>query len=270
MGHTHLLIGAGRMGGALLKGWTQGRRPTVSVDEIAILDPKPGVDAQAVIEAGAAHLQALSKPMKDIDHLILAVKPQLFDTAIGEISPYIPKTCLVTSIMAGVNIERLGAAFPDCPIVRAMPNTPASIGAGITAFTVTRSVSKSQKKAVKRLLSAVGKAEEVATENMIDIVTAVSGSGPAYVFYLVESLESAAVNVGMSADQAAIFARETIIGAGALLKKSNEPAEALRIAVTSPGGTTQAALDVLMSEGGMAPLMKAAVRSALKRAKELS
>ena len=270
MGHTHLIVGAGRMGGALIKGWTRGRKPVVSPERIAILDPSPGDDAKAAIEAGAAHLEALTQTMRDVEHLIIAVKPQMFDQTAPKLAEFIPQTTLVTSIMAGVSLARLADAFPERPLVRAMPNTPASIGAGMTAFTTSAGVSKSQKKDVKRLLSAAGKVEEVASEHMIDIVTSVSGSGPAYVFYLTEALEAAALDVGMPADIAPLFARETIIGAAELLKKSDMPAEAQRIAVTSPGGTTQAALDVLMGEGGMAPLMKLAVRAALKRAKELS
>ena len=123
---------------------------------------------------------------------------------------------------------------------------------------------------MKRLLKAAGRVEEVASEHMIDVVTSVSGSGPAYVFYMVEALEAAALDAGMPADIAPLFARETIIGAGELLKQSDQPASDLRVAVTSPNGTTQAALDVLMSENGLAPLMKQTVRAALKRAKELS
>lgn len=270
MGHTHLIVGAGRMGGALIKGWTSGRKPSVALENLAILDPHPGPDAMAAIEAGATHLRAISAPMPDLTHLVLAVKPQMFDDIAGQIAPFIPQTCLVTSIMAGVSLLRLNEAFPERPLIRAMPNTPAAIGAGISAFTATANVSKPQKSSVKRLLSAAGKVEEVESEHMIDIVTAVSGSGPAYVFYLVEALHAAALDAGMPADIAPSFARETIIGAGALLKKSDQSAETLRVAVTSPNGTTQAALDVLMSENGLAPLMKQTVRAALKRAKELS
>lgn len=270
MAHTHLIVGAGRMGGALVKGWTRGRRPVVHPEALAILDPKPGSDAQAAIEAGATHFTSITSEMEGLDHLILGVKPQMFDKVVTSFAQYIPETCLITSIMAGVSLTRIGAVFPNRPLVRAMPNTPAAIGAGMTAFTASSEVSKSQKKAVRKLLAASGKVEEVSSEQMIDVVTSVSGSGPAYVFYMVEALQAAALDVGMSAELAPIFARETIIGAAALLKGSDVAAADLRIAVTSPGGTTQAALDVLMGEEGMAPLMKAAVRAALKRAKELS
>ena len=270
MSPTHLMIGAGRMGGALIKGWVKGRKPCVAPANIAIIDPRPGVDAQAAIEAGSVHFTELSKAMPDLTHAILAIKPQMFDKAAPDFAAFIPKDCVVISIMAGVSLARLSAAFPGRPLVRAMPNTPSSIGAGMTAFTVTDDLSAAQKMSVKKLLSAAGKVEEVATEAMIDVVTAISGSGPAYVFYLTEALEAAALDIGLPSELAPIFARETIIGAAALMKQSAEPAGDLRVAVTSPGGTTQAALDVLMSETGMAPLMKLTVRAALKRAKDLS
>jgi len=191
------------MGGAMIKGWTKGRRPAVHPDVLAILDPKPGTDAQAAIEAGAAHLTSVTSMMEGLDHLILGVKPQMFDQVAAGLAPFIPEDCLVTSIMAGVSLARIGAAFPNRPLVRAMPNTPAAIGAGMTAFTATADVTKLQKKQVVKLLSASGKVEEVATENLIDVVTSVSGSGPAYVFYMVEALEAAALDVGKAAVRAA-------------------------------------------------------------------
>ena len=154
MGHTHLIIGAGRMGGALLKGWIRGRKPVVVPEHIAIVDPKPADDARAAIEAGAAHLNAIKQPMDALEHVIVAVKPQMFDAVAPTIESFIPKDALVTSIMAGVSLARLGAAFPERPLVRAMPNTPAAIGAGMTAFTASPSVSKEQKRDVKRLLKA--------------------------------------------------------------------------------------------------------------------
>lgn len=270
MGHTHLMIGAGRMGGALIKGWTQRRKPVVNPENIAIIDPHPGQDAKAAIEAGAAHFKEATAPFPQADYAVIAIKPQMFDKAAPKLADIIPEGCTVISIMAGVSLQRLSAAFPGRGLVRAMPNTPASIGAGMTAFTVSRDIQNPNKKNIKKLLSAAGKVEEVASEAMIDVVTAVSGSGPAYVFYLTEALEAAAVDIGLPQDLAPVFARETIIGAAALMKQSGEPADDLRVAVTSPGGTTQAALDVLMSDGGMVPLMKLAVRAALKRAKDLS
>jgi len=270
MGHTHLMIGAGRMGGALIKGWMKWRNPIVRPENIAIIDPHPGLDAAAAIEAGAAHFKQAVKTFPDAAYVIMAIKPQMFDDAAPKLAAFLPEDCNIISIMAGVSLQRLSAAFPGRGLVRAMPNTPASIGAGMTAFTVSRDIEKADKKNIKKLLSAAGKVEEVASEAMIDVVTAVSGSGPAYVFYLTEALEAAAIDIGLPHNLAPVFARETIIGAAALMKQSGERADDLRVAVTSPGGTTQAALDVLMSDGGMVPLMKLAVRAALKRAKDLS
>ncbi len=270
MGQTHLIIGAGRMGGALVKGWAKGRNPCVAPQHIALLDPNPGEDAQAVIAAGAVHYEAISKVLPSLTHVILAIKPQMFDKVAEGLEAYIPDDCVIISIMAGVSLARLSIAFPSRPLVRAMPNTPAAIGAGMTAFTADNEVTVAQKKTVKKLLASTGKVEEVETEAMIDAVTAVSGSGPAYVFYLTEALEAAAQDIGLPPQMAPVFARETIIGAAELMKKSGEPADNLRVAVTSPGGTTQAALDVLMGDKGMVPLMKLAVRAALKRAKDLS
>jgi len=267
---THLMLGAGRMGGALLGGWTKGRSAQLSPEQILIVDPQPGETAQKVIDKGALHQMRIETPLNSLTYLILAVKPQNFDEICAQISPYIPKDCVVISIMAGVSLSRLSQQFPARPLVRAMPNTPASIGKGMTAFTVTKDVSAEQVENVRRLLSATGEVAQVPNENMIDIVTAVSGSGPAYVFYLTEALEAAAVDIGMKSDDAKIFARHTVIGAAALMDKSKESAEELRIAVTSPKGTTQAALDVLMGSAGFAPVLKKAVRAAFKRAKELA
>jgi len=270
MGHTHIMIGAGRMGGALIKGWIKGRKPTVKPENIAIIDPNPGPDAAAAIEAGAVHFKQAESKFSDANYVVLAIKPQMFNQAAPKLAAFIPEDCIIISIMAGVSLQRLLEAFPGRGLVRAMPNTPASIGAGMTAFTVSRDIQKADKKNIKKLLSSAGKVEEVGSEAMIDVVTAISGSGPAYLFYLTEALEAAAIDIGLPNDLAPIFARETIIGAASLMKQSGQPADDLRVAVTSPGGTTQAALDVLMSDGGMVPLMKLAVRAALKRAKDLS
>ena len=166
-------------------------------------------------------------------------------------------------------MSSLKAAFPAQAIIRAMPNTPASIGAGITAFTCGDTVTEPQKAIAHTLLSAGGVVHEVETENLIDVVTAVSGSGPAYFFHMVEALEAAAIVAGLPENLAPAFARQTFIGAGALLSKSGESASDLRKAVTSPNGTTQAALDVLMSAEGLPPLMRETVNAALRRAKEL-
>lgn len=263
----YLVVGAGRMGGALLSGWLADPVSGVIAEHLFILDPHPGEDAQKAIKDGAAHLELPSNKLSKVQTILLAVKPQGFDSMAGVLAPCLQEGALVISILAGTSMDSLRAAFPKQHIVRAMPNTPAAIGAGVTAFTCDGNVTERQKRVAERLLKAGGKVHEVETEHLIDVVTAVSGSGPAYVFHMVEALEAAAIKVGLPEDLAPDFARQTIIGAGALLGSSDLSASELRQAVTSPNGTTQAALDVLMPE--MPPLMRETVKAALRRAKEL-
>ncbi len=264
-----LVIGAGNMGGALLSGWVSGRCPIMSPSQLVILDPKPSEAALGAIKKGAIHLSQPSDEVGQADVVLVATKPQLFETVAKEVLPYIKSGALVISIMAGTTLETLSKALPNQFHIRAMPNTPAAIKEGVTAFVSGAGVKTPQKKLAKKLLSAGGKVAEVETENLIDVVTAVSGSGPAYVFHLAEALEAAAIKIGMPEDIAPLFARQTIIGAGALLKNDERSAKQLREAVTSPNGTTQAALDVLMDNGAMALLMRETVTAALKRSKEL-
>lgn len=264
-----LIVGAGRMGGALLSGWIKGRRKAMKAEQLTILDPTPSDVAVTAIEQGARVINAPDGSLNNISCVLLAIKPQMFDTLGPSIAEYLPEGCLIISILAGTTMSRLNETFPGRAIIRAMPNTPAAIGAGITAFTGGPDVSKAQRKLARQLLSAGGFVHEVESEHMIDVVTAVSGSGPAYIFHMVEALEAAAISIGLTEGLAADFARQTIIGAGALLQESPQSATELRQAVTSPNGTTQAALDVLMSADGLPPLMREAVNAALKRAKEL-
>ena len=266
---THLVIGAGKMGGALLSGWI--KSGAVKAPNLAIYDPRPGKAAQAAIKDGALHVKSLDVELDDVEIVLLAIKPQMFSKLESDLVHLVPVSALVISIMAGTSLKHLQTVFPSNPVLRAMPNTPAAIGAGITAFTADGRVSKSHKKQAEKLLKAGGAVYEVESEPLIDVVTAVSGSGPAYVFYMVEALEAAAIKAGLPANIAPDFARQTIIGAGALLNASpDQSAGDLRRAVTSPNGTTQAALDVLMSEPGLPSLMRDAVKAALKRAKELA
>jgi len=265
---THLIVGAGRMGGALISGWLANKLLTPS--KLIILDPHPGPQAEAAIKKGALHLTSPDAQLKEIETVILAIKPQMFDTLGAGLAPFIGEKALVISILAGTSMERLQNCFDKEAIIRAMPNTPAAIGQGITAYSSGKDVTEAQKKQAEKLLEAAGQVFEVENEHMIDIVTAVSGSGPAYVFHMVEALEAAAIKAGMPEEIAPAFARQTIIGSGALLADSPESATELRRAVTSPNGTTQAALDVLMDANGLAALMRETVKAALKRAKELA
>ena len=252
-----------------MSGWVSGRKKSAAPENLVILDPRPGDAALEIIAKGARHLEKPGQQLDSVTCVLLAVKPQMFDALGGAIAQIVPEDALVISIMAGTTLATLRNVFPAQALIRAMPNTPAAIGAGITAFTSAEGVSKTQKTTARRLLSAGGAVHEVETENLIDVVTAVSGSGPAYVFHMVEALEAAAIVAGLPEDLAPDFARQTIIGAGELLKKDPASATELRQAVTSPNGTTQAALDVLMSADGLPPLMRETVGAALKRAKEL-
>lgn len=265
---NYLVVGAGRMGGALLAGWLNDSVSGVIPEHLYIIDPHMGEDAKAAIQAGATEITAEQKVMGKIDVVLLAIKPQAFDAIAPVIAEKLPQGALVISILAGTTIDALTHAFPNQNIVRAMPNTPAAVGSGMTAFTCTDKVSERQARTAERLLKAGGKVQEVENEHMIDVVTAVSGSGPAYVFHMVEALEAAAIEAGLPSDLAPEFARQTIVGAGALLGGTQAAASELRVAVTSPNGTTQAALDVLMPE--LPALMRETVKAALKRAKELA
>ena len=266
--HTHLVVGAGKMGGALISGWISSK--TLKPDSLIILDPKPGEDALAAIKSGATHIKKSSKKIGVVTYVLLAIKPQSFASLAADIEKHLAKDAVIISILAGTSLNTLQQAFPGRSVIRAMPNTPASIGQGITAYTKGSGVIDVHVKMTEALLSAAGRVHHVPNEHLIDVVTAVSGSGPAYVFHMVEALEAAATHIGMPESLAPEFARQTIIGAAALLSNTDSSAKDLRQNVTSPNGTTAAALDVLMDINGLPSLMREAVQAALKRAKELS
>ncbi len=266
-----LLLGAGRMGTAMLRGWLASGMPA---DRIVVLDPAPSEEALRLIgEAGIA-LNPSPEETGPASVLVAAVKPQVMDEALSGIAPRLPGDGppLILSIAAGRTIASFKRHFGgDAPVVRAMPNTPAAIGAGITGFAASPEVDEAQKALARALLSALGEVVEVADESLIDAVTAVSGSGPAYVFLLAECLAEAGVRQGLPADLAAKLAQATVSGAGALLGASGEDPAALRRAVTSPGGTTAAALEVLMDDAdGLCRLMERAVAAAARRSRELA
>lgn len=257
------------MGGAMLSGWTKGAKPKVDPKKILIVDPVPSDDCKSIIEQGALETKRLEYFVTTARYVLLAVKPQSFDAVGPEVALCLPKDCVIISIMAGITLTRLMETFPEQAIVRAMPNTPASIGKGITAYVCGTELSKPQKKHVDKLLGAVGSVLELENEPMIDMVTAVSGSGPAYFFHMVEALAGAGHALGLDEDQAAELAAQTMIGAGALLAQSGKTASDLRRGVTSPNGTTQAALDVLMRENGLPRVLREAVTAAYRRSQEL-
>jgi len=262
-----LLIGAGRMGGALLAGWTRQQ-----IGPVIAVEPSPSKELKEF--ARRKHI-ALFARTDSIDTVraracIVALKPQVLKHEAASLKSIAQSGALMISIAAGTNTATLRKAWgAKARIVRAMPNTPGAIGRGITALFAAKGVTSKDKALAGRLLAALGETLWVAREGDIDVVTAVSGSGPAYVFHLVEALAAAAVCEGLSRPVAERLARATVTGSGALLDSDSSPAAKLRRNVTSPGGTTEAALAVLMGKSGLSPLMRRAVAAAHKRAREL-
>ncbi|MEJ0050834.1 MAG: pyrroline-5-carboxylate reductase [Methylovirgula sp.] len=261
-----LLVGAGRMGGALLKGWLNlGLDPA----RVHVLDPALSAEMQAFCAARGVKLGAPPAPP---EVLVLAIKPQTFEGAAPALAALIGHETLIVSILAGKTLVGTTAYLPGArAVVRAMPNLPAAIGAGITGVVANAAVTSQQKATAQALLEAGGAVVWLDDESSIDAVTAISGSGPAYVFYLAECLTKAGVAQGLNPDVAARLARATIEGAGALLAATPEASPAkLRTDVTSPGGTTEAALTELMGGDALADLIGRAVAAALRRAGQLS
>jgi pyrroline-5-carboxylate reductase len=261
-----VLIGAGKMGGVLLEGWIGlGLDPA----RIAAIEPEPAPPIAALAGRGLK-LNPDPQSLRP-DAIVLAVKPQTAPEIMARIAALTVPTSVVVSIMAGRTLAFLGRALPlTAAIVRAMPNTPAAIGRGITVAVPNARVTPLQRRLAHSLLAATGAVEWIADEGLMDAVTAVSGSGPAYVFLLAESLTHAGAAAGLPADLAARLARATVAGAGELLRRSPLDVSQLRQNVTSPGGTTAAALDVLMAAEGMDSLLKRAVAAATRRSVELA
>jgi pyrroline-5-carboxylate reductase len=259
-----LLIGAGRMGGALFGGWARrGLAPSILVDPL----PAPGLarDDDIVLPSLLAVPGGFNPAAA-----ILAVKPQMADAVMAALGRVLQPGAVILSIMAGRRIAGIAEAVGgDAPVVRAMPNTPAAIGHGISVACAGPGVTAAQHELCDALLAAVGDVAWVDDEALMDSVTAVSGSGPAYVFLLAELLEQAALAEGLPHPLARRLARKTLSGAGALLDHSPADAADLRRAVTSPGGTTEAALAVLMDAAAWPRAVGAAVEAATERAKEL-
>jgi pyrroline-5-carboxylate reductase len=260
------LIGAGKMGGALLDGWIGlGLDPA----RIAVIEPEPSAPIAALAARGL-NLNPDRQALRP-EAIVLAVKPQTAPEVMAHVAALIAPTTLVVSIMAGRTLAFLGRELPrEAAIIRAMPNTPAAIGRGVTVAVPNARVVPAQRQLAHALLGATGAVEWIADEGLMDAVTAVSGSGPAYVFLLAESLARAGEAAGLPADLAARLARATVAGAGELLHRSPLDASHLRQNVTSPGGTTAAALDVLMASGGIDELMERAIAAATRRSRELA
>jgi pyrroline-5-carboxylate reductase len=264
---TIVLLGAGKMGAALMEGWfALGLDPRALI----VLEPAPTRELSALAQRGLR----LNPPPHTIGAataIVIAVKPQIAPQAIPALTPCLGAGTVVVSIMAGRTLGFLEQALPQhAAVVRAMPNTPAAIGRGITVAVPNSKVSAPQRALVNALLVATGAVEWIADEALMDAVTAVSGSGPAYVFLLAEALARAGAAAGLPADLAARLARATVSGSGELLARSTLEPAVLRHNVTSPGGTTAAALDVLTAADGLSVLMEKAVAAATTRSRELA
>lgn len=254
------------MGSALLRGWLAGRD-----DRFVVLDPQaPCAELRSEHVSFFTDRESFSRQIDGVHALVLAVKPQIMDEACSALKAHVAPDTLVLSIAAGQSVAALKARFSTTqPIVRAMPNTPAAIGQGITAAFASPEVDPARRAWADELLRAVGQVHWIADESLMDAVTAVSGSGPAYVFLLMEILAAAGARLGLEENLAAALARQTVIGSGALAAaQPQSAAAALRQAVTSPGGTTAAALAVLM-DGKLQALFDAALTAARDRGKSL-
>lgn len=259
--HGLVMLGCGKMGSALLQGWLSGG---LSTDAVHIVDPYPSEWLQSTGVRINADLPI------DPAVLMVAVKPQMMAEALPQAERFGGGNTLILSVAAGTPIKAFEAAFgPGTHVVRSMPNTPAAVGKGITAIVGNADATGEDLDLAEGLLSAVGQVVRLSNEAQIDAVTGISGSGPAYIFYMIDALAAAARAEGLPEDLAMQLAKATVAGAGALAEQAEETPEQLRINVTSPNGTTQAGLEVLMGEGGLAPLMRKTVAAATHRSREL-
>ena len=266
-GQKLLLVGCGKMGSALLQGWLNAG---LEAAQFFVQEPNP--DA-ALADLGV-HLNVDTGALREAapSVIILAIKPQLAVDVLPSIALLAAPETLVISLMAGVSINTMSDSLGgEVAFVRTMPNTPAAIGAGMTALYASSGTQDDQKAVAEALLAAVGQTVWLDTEKALDAVTAISGSGPAYLFHMVEALAAAGVNLGLQQDMAAQLAMQTIIGSASMLREDEADPRQLRVNVTSPGGTTEAALDVLMGDsGGLVDLMRRATQAAAARAGELA
>jgi pyrroline-5-carboxylate reductase len=254
-----LILGVGRMGGAMIEGWR--RAGTFSASEIYIRDPNPG--------PADIHGMRLNPPDADLAAcrtVLLAVKPQVWREAAAQVAPFLDPDAVVVSIAAGVAAADIAQAFGGLRVARVMPTTAVAINQGTASVCAADPQARARAHA---LFDPLGKVVEIADEALMHAATAVSGSGPAYLYAFAEALEAAGIAAGLGPEAAATLARSTLTGAAALMASGDTPPAELRRQVTSPGGTTQAALEVLMSQDGLEPLLKQAVAAAVARSREL-
>jgi pyrroline-5-carboxylate reductase len=265
-----VLVGCGKMGGALLHGWlARGLAPK----DALVVEPDAAIRARTRAEHGVMAVAEPKALPADLQPraLVFAIKPQAMAAVLPAYGSMVERGAVVLSIAAGTAIARFEAAFGErSPIVRAMPNTPAAIGQGVTALFAHGHVTPAQKQLCWALMAAVGAVHWIDDEEQMHAITAMSGGGPAYVFLLIETLAKAGIAAGLTEDLAWPLARATVAGSGALAASSQEPIEVLRQNVTSPGGTTQAALAVLMAADGIQPLFDRAIAAGTRRSHELA
>ena len=260
-----LLVGCGKMGGALLEGWLA---RGLAASDAMVAEP---VEALRPQKPGLRTVASTAELGKRPDIVVLAVKPQSMDGVLPDLRRFADEGAVFLSIAAGKTLKYFASHLGStAKVVRSMPNTPAAVRQGITVACAAAGVSAAEKTRCQELLEAVGQVLWVDDEALMDPVTALSGSGPAYVFLLVEAMAAAGAKLGLSADMAMQLARATVAGSGELLRQSVEPAAQLRVNVTSPGGTTAEALKVLMAPDGLQPVFDKALAAASRRSKELA
>jgi len=258
-----LMLGAGRMGGAILEGWR--RAGAFPASEVMVVDPQPGEAAKAAEAAGAV-LNPPNEALAQAKTVLLCVKPQVWLEAAAQYASWLAADAVIVSICAGVKSADISREFGKRPVARVMPTTAAAINQGTASLYADDPAALARAHA---LFEPLGSVVDLADEVQMHAATAVSGSGPAYLYAFVEALEAAGAAAGLPPAEAAKLARSTMIGAAVLMARpGSEPAE-LRRQVTSPGGTTEAALNVLLGENGLPPLMREAVSRAVRRSKEL-
>lgn len=264
------LIGAGHMGGAMLRGWARAKK-LQPPGSFLVIDPHLNDEMSELVQAhgGRCATEISEEQLTRLETLILAVKPQQFDEIARKFAPILPEKVLIISVIAGLTLARMEEAFGPGARVRAMPNTAAEVRKSITVLCASPQTTKAELNRVQSLMRGIGKVEVVQDERNMDVVTAVSGSGPAYFYLLAEALAAAGEQEGLELELSRRLARETFLGAAELLSDSGLYPSDLRAAVTSPGGTTAAALDVLMGNGAFAEVTRNAVAAATRRSVQL-
>ncbi len=258
-----LMLGAGNMGGAMIDGWRKAK--AFAAADLMIADPSPGLAAQAAVKAGAA-LNPADRDLARAKTVVLSVKPQVWREAAAHYAPLLAKDAVIVSIAAGVKSSDIAQAFQDRAVARVMPTTAAAIRQGTASLYAATPQALARAQA---LFKPLGTVVVLADEELMHAATGVSGSAPAYLYAFVEALEGAGVAAGLAPGDAAKLARSTVAGAAALLAKSAAEPVDLRRQVTSPGGTTEAALNVLLGDHGLPTLLREAVANAVRRSKEL-